>query len=202
MIYRLKGTVLDFEDDFLVVDVNNIGYQVYASSRDLSKVVIDQAVDMHIYTHVREDQITLFGFLKADDRKMYMKLTSVNGVGPKAGMAILSVCSADDIYEAVNSGNSKILQQAKGIGKKVAERIVLDLSGKLPALDSGLPKVGSQGSDSIMNTSAINDCMSALVNMGFKNSQANQAVAQAVKITAINDDFGLLLKESLKILKG
>tara|TARA_Y100001960_G_scaffold327972_1_gene415640 strand:- start:1626 stop:2234 length:609 start_codon:yes stop_codon:yes gene_type:complete len=202
MIYRLKGTVLDFEEDFLVLDVNNVGYQVFASSRDLAKVSIDQAADMHIHTHVREDQITLFGFLSSDDRKMYAKLTSVNGVGPKAGMAILSVCSADDIVEAINTGNSKVLQAAKGIGKKVAERIVLDLSGKLPALSAGLPKVGSQGGDKVMNTSAINDVLSALVNMGFKNAQANQAVSAAVRETAINDDFGLLLKESLRILKG
>ena len=158
---------------------------------------------MHIYTHVREDQITLFGFLSSDDRKMYMKLTSVNGVGPKAGMAILSVCSADDVVEAVNTGNSKILQAAKGIGKKVAERIVLDLSGKLPALSAGLPKVGAQGGEkSVMNTVAINDVISALTNMGFKNAQANQAVSQAVRETAVNDDFGLLLKEALRILKG
>lgn len=202
MIYRLKGTVLDFEEDFLVLDVNNVGYQVFATSKDLAKVSIDQAADMHIYTHVREDQITLFGFLNADDRKMYTKLTSVNGVGPKAGMAILSVCTADDVAEAVTTGNSKMLQQAKGIGKKVAERIVLDLSGKLPALSVGLPKVGSQGGDKVMNTSAINDVISALVNMGFKNAQANQAVSAAVRETAINDDFGLLLKESLRILKG
>lgn len=202
MIYRLKGTVLDFEEDFLVLDVNNVGYQVFATSRDLAKVTIDQAADMHIYTHVREDQITLFGFMSKDDRIMYTKLTSVNGVGPKAGMAILSVCTADDVAEAINMGNSKMLQQAKGIGKKVAERIVLDLSGKLPALSTGLPKVGAQGGDKIMNTSAINDVLSALVNMGFKNAQANQAVSAAVRETAINDDFGLLLKESLKILKG
>lgn len=203
MIYRLKGTVIDFEEDFLVLDVNNVGYQVYASTRDLAKIAIDQAADMHIYTHVREDQITLFGFLTSDDRKMYMKLTSVNGVGPKAGMAILSVCNADDIIEAVNTGNSKILQAAKGIGKKVAERIVLDLSGKLPTLSVELPKVGSQaGEKAVMNTSAINDVISALVNMGFKNAQANQAVSASVRETAVNDDFGLLLKESLRILKG
>jgi Holliday junction DNA helicase RuvA len=203
MIYRLKGTVIDFDEDFLVLDVNNVGYQVFASSRDLSKIAVDQAADMHIYTHVREDQITLFGFLSSDDRKMYMKLTSVNGVGPKAGMAILSVCSADDVVEAVNTGNSKILQAAKGIGKKVAERIVLDLSGKLPTLSAGLPKVGAQGGEkSVMNTVAINDVISALTNMGFKNAQANQAVSQAVRETAVNDDFGLLLKEALRILKS
>lgn len=202
MIYHLKGTVIDFEEDFLVLDVNNVGYQIYASSKVLAKAQVGEALEVSIYTHVREDQITLFGFANVDERKMYLKLLSVNGVGPKMGIAILSVCSVEDVIQAVNSGTPKILQAASGVGKKVAERIILDLSGKLPALSAGI-EVGSKAeSGTPLNSIAINDVISALSNMGFKNMQANQAVAHAVKSTGNNEDFGLLLKESLKVLKG
>jgi len=203
MIYNLKGTIIDFEEDFLVLDVNNVGYQVFAPSRIIAKAQVGEALEMPIYTHVREDQITLFGFSNIDERKMYLKLLSVNGVGPKMGMAILAVCTPEEIIQAVNSGAPKILQAASGVGKKVAERIILDLTGKLPNLSAGLDPVGAKaGANSNMNSLAINDVISALSNMGFKTMQANQAVSQAVQTTQSNDDFGLLLKESLRILKG
>jgi len=202
MIYNLKGTIIDFEDDFVVLDVNNVGYQVFTSNRILAKAQVGNALEMPIYTHVREDQITLFGFANIDERKMYLKLLSVNGVGPKMGMAILSVCTVDEIVQAVNSGTPKILQAASGVRKKVAERVILDLTGKLPNLSAGIEAVGAKASNQNLNSLAINDVISALNNMGFKTMQANQAVAQAVQATQSNEDFGLLLKESLRILKG
>lgn len=203
MIYRLKGIVIDFEDDFLILEVNQVGYQVFVNPRLLSRVQIDQALDLYIYTHIREDQFSLFGFETLDERKMYLKLLNVNGVGPKMALAILSVCSVEDIIQAVNSGAPKILQAASGVGKKVAERIILDLTGKLPTLSVGIESVGAKAKPgSNLNTTAINDVISALNNMGFKNMQVNQAVSKAVKDTNSNDDFGLLLKESLKALKG
>ncbi|MCP4356139.1 MAG: Holliday junction branch migration protein RuvA [Proteobacteria bacterium] len=203
MIYNLKGTIIDFEEGFLVLDVNNVGYQVFAPSRIIAKAQVGEALEMPIYTHVREDQITLFGFSNIDERKMYLKLLSVNGVGPKMGMAVLAVCTAEDVVQAVNSGTPNILQAASGVGKKVAERIILDLAGKLPNLSAGIDPVGAKaGAKSNMNSLAINDVISALSNMGFKTMQANQAVSQAVQATQSNEDFGLLLKESLRILKG
>lgn len=200
MIYHLKGKVLDFEEDFLVLDVNNVGYQVFATAKALNKAQIGEAMSIFIYTHVREDQITLFGFDSLDERRMYLKLLNVNGVGPKMGLAILAACSVEDVVQAVNSGTPKILQAASGVGKKVAERIILDLSGKLPNLSVSMDI--SSGKNSNIQSSAMNDVISALTNMGFKSLQASQAVNQSVKQTQNSDDFGLLLKESLKILKG
>ena len=131
MIYLLAGTVSNVAEDFLVLDVNGVGYQVFAASRTLAQYQEGTAARLFIYTHVREDHIHLYGFATEDERRLFLKLTDVSGVGAKMGLSLLSALSPEELQNAVAGGDVTMLTRANGVGKKLAERIVLELKGKL-----------------------------------------------------------------------
>lgn len=207
MIYLLKGIVVELAENFAVVDVNGVGYQVFASSRSLNNLREGEATTVHIHTHVREDQITLFGFADTEERSMFNCLNDVNGVGAKMALAVLSALSPAEIAEAVNFERPGDLTRAKGVGKKLAERMILELKGKLK---SAMPQISqtaiSQGSAVTASqmsapVSVVSDVVSALANMGFKASDAQAAATQALQAHG-SEEFGALFKESLAILRG
>ena len=176
MIARLKGLLDSTAADACVVDVNGVGYLVSASSKTLGALGGNgSAVVLHIETQVREDAIQLFGFLGEAERDSFRLLTTVQGVGGRVALAILSVLGPDELAPAIAAADTASIARANGVGPKLAARIANELKGKFGAVALGsaapLP-VGSTGGD-------IADALTALAGLGFKPMEASRAVAEA-----------------------
>lgn len=200
MIYLLSGRVAMIAEDFCVIDVGGVGYQTFCSSLTLAKLKEGEAARLSIFTHVREDHIHLFGFSDASERALFVKLLDVSGVGAKVAMALLSALKPQEITEAIARGDVTMLTRANGVGKKVAERIVLELKskiGSLPfAIEGGITVAGNAPQSGV-----VSDVMSALGNMGFKQPQAHAAVISALQQHGGEAAFGDLLKSALNQLR-
>lgn len=178
MIARLTGLVEVLGDGSAVVEVGGVGYLVFCSSRTLTRLQGETAtVRLHIETHVREDHIHLYGFLDQAEQKWFCLLTTVQGVGARVAMAILSALAADEILHAVASGDKNMVARANGVGPKLAARIVAELEDKIggialgPGVTTVTPVDGLSG--------PADDAISALVNLGYGRSEAYGAVARA-----------------------
>lgn len=200
MIHFLKGIVEEITEDALALDVGGVGYKVYAPSRFLSQVAEGEALKVHTFTYVREDIFALYGFADPAERQLFETLMGVSGVGAKMAMGLLSGLSAKEITDAVSTGDVATLTRANGVGKKLAERLILELKSKLGSLDvSNITSITSGGS---VASSGQSDVLSALTNMGFRPAQAQQAIARASEELGEDADFGALLKSALKSLRS
>lgn len=174
MIARLAGTLIEATADSAVVDVNGVGYLVLASGKTLQALpATGGSVVLLTELQVREDSMTLFAFGSAAEREAFRQLTSVQGVGGRLALAILSILSPDELSRAVSAGDKAMIARASGVGPKLAQRIALELQGKLGlvagvAAGAPVPKGG-----------AAADALSALANLGFKPAEASAAVAAA-----------------------
>ena len=200
MIAFVRGNIENLTEENVVIDVNGIGYNVKISAGTAALLPgLGEEVKLYTYTSVREDAFNLFGFLTRDELEIFKKLITVNGIGPKGGLLILSVMSADDIRFAVISGDAKMIAKAPGIGKKTAERVILDLKDKISLEDTLIHKDMSGGSvaeGSDMENSARNEAIEALTALGYSASDA----LRAVKAVQIDDsmDVEVILKLALK----
>lgn len=180
MIAFLKGEVAAVSENRLVLDVNNVGYQIFISGRDAADMPsVGEEVKIYTYLSVREDAMQLFGFLSEDDLEVYKLLLNVNGIGPKAGLGILSVLSADDLRFAVLSDDARTISKAPGIGNKTAQKLILELKDKLSleeAFEKKLQKAENTGSGLEANRG---EAVQALVALGYSNSDALRAVKKA-----------------------
>jgi len=204
MIGMLKGTVIVIGNDEAIIDVGGVGYLVKCSGRTLSMLTVGAEAVLHIETHVREQAITLFGFVEEETRAWFVKLQSVQKVGPKAALAILDVLGPADILSAASLEDKAAFSRAKGVGPSLAARIVMELSGKPPPAGRGFtPTFADAGGDVRVIDStemrAQKDAVSALVNLGIDPSKALRAVASALQA---DDDLDLnaLVKAALKEL--
>lgn len=201
MYAYLKGTVEEITEDNLVLEVNNIGYNIKISSRTANFIgKTGSFVKIYTYTLVREDSFSLYGFLTGDDLEIFKKLITVNGIGPKGGLAILSVMSADELRFAILAGDAKAISKAPGVGAKTAERVILDLKDKISLEDALGPKEGiSTGSFSGEDAvNEKNEAVEALVALGYSAAEALRAVKQ-VEITE-DTTVEEILKASLKYM--
>jgi len=206
MIGMLKGTVIVIGTDEAIIDVNGVGYLVKCSGRTLSTLTVGAEAVLHIETHVREQAITLFGFADEEIRAWFVKLQSVQKVGPKAALAILDVLSPAEILSAASLEDKAAFARANGVGPSLAARIVMELSGKPPPPGRGFtPTFADAGGDvrviDSSEMSAQKDAVSALVNLGIDPSQALRAVASALQADA-NLDLNGLVKAALKELSN
>lgn len=198
MIARLSGLLASVGADSVVVDVNGVGYLVQASSRTLSAVgVLGAAVVLHIDTQVREDAITLYGFTAEDERDWFRLLQSVQGVGGRVALAILSVLPPADLQTAIAMKDQASVARANGVGPKLAARIVNELKDK-----AGTIVVSGGVSAAFVAQSAsggaVKDALSALANLGFKPIDASRAVAEAQAELGDAATFGELVRVALK----
>lgn len=206
MIAYMKGKIADISEDNLVLEVNGIGYNIRISSGTAGLLPgIGEKVKIYTYTYVREDAFLLYGFLTKDDLEIFRRLITVNGIGPKGGLAILSVMTADDLRFAILSGDSKAIAKAPGIGKKTAERVILDLRDKVSIEESFVNKeAGVQGSALLAEhegtNAARNEAVEALTALGYSPSEALKAVKK-VEI-AEGMDTEAVLKLALKNING
>jgi len=201
MYAYLKGTIEEITEDNLVLEVNQIGYNVRISARTANALGnIGSSVKVYTYTLVREDAFYLYGFLTRDDLEIFKKLITVNGIGPKGGLAILSVMSADELRFAIAAGDAKAIARAPGVGAKTAERVILDLRDKISLEDTLVPKengVTASISDSGAGNGK-NEAIEALTALGYSASDALRAVKQ-VNVTD-KDSVEDILKAALKYL--
>lgn len=200
MIAFVKGIIEDLTEENVVIDTGNIGYNIKVSTGTAALLPgIGTEVKLYTYTCVREDSFSLFGFLSRDDLEIFKKLITVNGIGPKGGLAILSVMSADNLRFAIMSGDAASIAKAPGIGKKTAERVILDLKDKISLEDTLVHRemqAVSQTQGGLADHHAANEAVEALVALGYSASDALHAVKS---VQATEDmDVEAILKMALK----
>lgn len=199
MIARLKGIVDSLGDDWVILDVNGVGYLAFCSGKTLSQLTIGEAARLEIETHVREDHIHLYGFGDEYERDWFRLLTSVQGVGAKVGLAILGVLSGEELLQTIAAADKAGITRAPGVGPKLATRILSELKDKVGNLTLGLGStsaakdrpVGGSVSD---GNSEVRDAASALVNLGYAPSDALGAVSRA----AANSETALDVQELIR----
>lgn len=184
MIAYLRGKVLTTTAETAIVDINGVGYEVYCSGGAFRKIVVGQYVELHTYLQVKEDGMTLFGFESVKEKELFLKLTSVSGVGPKLGIAVLATLSGEEFAQVIATTDVKRLSAVKGLGKKTAEKIILELHGKISAAEvmsaSGDPITAATAPTSATKLSAADEeAVSALMGLGFTRVESAQAVKKA-----------------------
>ncbi len=200
MYAYIKGEIIDISEDNLVLECNNIGYNIRIPLSVAQRLPgIGATVKIYTYTSVREDAFNLFGFLSKDDVEIYKKLIAVNGIGPKGALSILSAMSADDLRFAILSGDAAAIAKAQGVGKKSAERIILELRDKVQFMGSAATDLEVlTSSDTTAETNAKNEAIEALTSLGYSPSDALRAVRQ-IELTE-DMDAGTILKQALKLI--
>jgi len=203
MIGKLKGVVDSFGDDYLILDVHGVGYQVFCSSKTMSGLPqVGEAMVLSIETHVRETEINLFGFSSSLEREWFRLLQNVQGVRAKVALAILGTLTPGELASAIALQDKAMVARAPGVGPKVAQRIVLELKAKAPALSGdaigaiGLQQELGEG----VAASNVADAVSALINLGYAGAQASAAVAKALKNAGEEADTQTLIRLGLKEL--
>jgi Holliday junction DNA helicase RuvA len=201
MIAALRGTVDQAAEDFVVIDVNGVGYLVFASARTLRGLPpVGSEVRLQIETHVREDHIHLYGFLDAAERDWFRLLLTVQGVGAKVALALLSALSPQELATAIAAQDRTAITRAQGVGPKLGQRLVTELKEKAAAMvmPAALAKrlPGSEAPSGSVNEDAV----SALVNLGYKRAEAFGAVARATQNLGDKPDLQALIRAGLREL--
>ena len=203
MIGKLKGIIDSYGEDFIIVDVNGVGYVVHCSARTLQALPArGEPVALAIETHVREDQIRLFGFPTAVEREWFRLLQTVQGVGTKVALSVLGTLSPADLATAVAMRDKAMIARAPGVGQKVAERIVTELKDKAPAYADVDPAVVRLAGavDEKRAAGPVADAVSALINLGYGQPQAAAAIAAAARSAGEGADAARLIRLGLKEL--
>ncbi len=186
MIGWLKGSVRAIDPAGLVLmDVGGVGYEIMVSMQTLCRLNAGDEAELFIHTHVREDQITLFGFASQRERALFRKLTQVSGIGARTGLNILSGMSVEELLAAIDASDDVAIARTPGIGKKTAQRLILELRGKLAADEA--PAAAQAG--------VLNDVRSALLNLGYKPAQVDAALRKIENTGELEGMFKAALKE-------
>lgn len=193
MIAYLRGKVLTTTAETAILDVNGVGYEVYCSGGAFRTLTVGAIGEVYTYLQVKEDGMTLFGFDSPKEKELFLKLISVSGVGPKMGISILATLSVDDFAMAIATADVKRLAAVKGLGKKTAEKIVLELHGKISAVEvlgaSGDTLTPAAEAATPAKLSAQDEeAVSALMGLGFTRTESVQAVKKAHELGAKTTD--------------
>jgi Holliday junction DNA helicase RuvA len=203
MIARIFGTLISKSVQQVVVDTQGVGYRIVVPLTTFYDLPEEgELVTLHIYTHVKEDAISLFGFLTPGEREIFQVMISVSGIGPKLGLNILSGISPAELMTAIVQGDLRRLVAIPGVGKKMAERLILELKDKVhkmpPAAAVSPQEIGARQMDVLME-----DALSALINLGYKQGPAKEALDRVLEdSTAREASLNEVLKGALKILAG
>lgn len=184
MIAYLRGRVLAVTAETAILDVNGVGYELFCTSGAFSKLTQGETAELYTYLQVKEDGMMLFGFATVKEKELFLKLITVSGVGPKMGIAVLASLSADDFAQAVATADVKRLSAVKGLGKKTAEKIVLELHGKISAAEvisaSGDALTAAlETATSVKLSPQDEEAIAALMGLGFTRNESAQAVKRA-----------------------
>jgi Holliday junction DNA helicase RuvA len=203
MIAYLSGKILEKQANTVIIDVGGIGYEATIPLSTFYELgEIGEDVSLRIFTYVREDTLQLFGFKTLQERELFLKLITVSGIGPKAGISMLSGMNSDEIIAAIRTDNLARLTSIPGIGKKTAERLVIELRDKVATLASISSESTTISTDGLLPASTneiYDDAISALVNLGYQRNAAEKAVNKAVQ-EGIEMSVQKLLRRSLQLL--
>lgn len=182
MIAYLKGELRSSSDDSMIVVTNGVGYELICSANTIDGFFGEAEVELHVYTHVREDQISLFGFHSLVEKKLFLSLIKVNGIGPKLAVTILSAAKVSDIVDLIENSDAKGLAKLPRIGKKTAEQMILSLKGKLVTSEEE-PAARSAG------VAPKIEVVSALVNLGFRINEVEPVVEELDATLSVEDQI-------------
>lgn len=196
MIARLSGLVGEIGEDSAIIDVGGVGYLIFCSGRTLSRLpAIGESVRVEVETHVREDHIHLYGFIDSAERSWFRLLTTVQGVGARVGLAILSVLSGDELVQAIAAQDKAAVTRANGVGPKLAGRIVTELKDKVGGIALGPVGAADAG---VAGEAYGEEAISALVNLGYARGDAFNAIAKAGKQLGDNAPLEALIRIGLQ----
>ena len=200
MIAFVRETAVDMTENSVIVEAGGIGYEIYMTGTDLSQIHMGEDVKIHTYFNVREDAMQLYGFRSKDDLQMFKLLLGVNGVGPKAAVGVLAGITADELRFAILSDDVKTLSKAPGIGKKTAQKLILELKDKMKLEDAFELKLAHEQEKAVAGLGEISDgrqeAVEALVALGYSSTDALRAVRKVTDVAP--DDVEGLLKAALK----
>ena len=200
MIAFVRGTAVDMTENSVIVEAGGIGYEIYMTGTDLSQIHMGEEVKIHTYFNVREDAMQLYGFRSKDDLQMFKLLLGVNGVGPKAALGVLAGITADELRFAILSDDVKTLSKAPGIGKKTAQKLILELKDKMKLEDAFELKLAHEQEKAVAGLGEISDgrqeAVEALVALGYSSTDALRAVRKVTDVAP--DDVEGLLRAALK----
>ena len=197
MIAHIRGQILSKSPNSVVIECNGVGYELAISVTTFTGLGNEgSTAALHAYTHVREDALALFGFTELTEKRLFEKLLTISGIGPKLAITVLSGISADRLVSAIRGGDHATLTKMPGIGKKTAERVVLELKDKLEDM------AGSAASPAAAPLSATaDDVLSALINLGYPRPSAQKAVETAAKDPDVAGDFEKLFRASMSAVR-
>lgn len=201
MIAHIRGHIVSKSPSSVIVECAGVGYELAISVATYTELgEAGAAAVLHVHTHVREDALLLFGFKELTEKRLFEKLLTISGIGPKLAITVLSGISADRLVTAIRSGDHGTLTKIPGIGKKTAERVVLELKDKLEDL-AGAPPVAAAGSAAPSLGAIAEDVLSALVNLGYPRPVALKAIEAASKNGAVTTDFEQLFRASIAAVR-
>jgi len=199
VIAHIRGQLLYKIPNYVVVDCGGVGYELWISVTTFTELgEVGSEVRLHVHTHVREDALQLFGFYEVTEKLLFEKLLTISGIGPKLAITVLSGITADRLVAAIRGGDHGTLTKIPGIGKKTAERVVLELKDKMEGLAGAVPVSGS-ATPSLGATAE--DVLSALVNLGYPRPIAQKAVETAAKDSAGSADFEKLFRAAMAAVR-
>lgn len=191
MIATLEGIVSEKLLDVVVLNVHGVGYGLLVTNEDYGHLNVGEAAKVYVYEHIREVSYDLFGFVKLDTKKLFEQLLGVNGVGPKMALNVLSIGTTNDVRQAIATGDVKFIQQANGVGKRVAERLVVDLKDKVGLEGVELSMTGLLQSDNIV---LADEAAQALVSLGYSPQDAAKSLQNIDEKLPTEDRIKLALK--------
>lgn len=197
MIYNLNGKLTYVDPAFIVIECGGVGFKCFASTTTITSIsTVGTNVNVLTYMSVKEDSIDLYGFATQEELNAFKLLISVSGIGPKAAMAILSVLPPDRLSVAVSSGDVKAIQSAQGVGKKTAERVVLELKDKMVGIGSSHTNTIVEGIQSVAQSDNAQEAVEVLVSLGFNQSEAASVVGTMDKSLSVDE----MIRKGLKSL--
>lgn len=197
MIYNLNGKLTYVDPTFIVIECGGVGFKCFASTTTITSIsTVGTNVNVLTYMSVKEDSIDLYGFATQEELNAFKLLISVSGIGPKAAMAILSVLPPDRLSVAVSSGDVKAIQSAQGVGKKTAERVVLELKDKMVGIGSARTNTIVEGIQSVAQSDNAQEAVEVLVSLGFNQSEAASVVGTMDKSLSVDE----MIRKGLKSL--
>lgn len=189
MIAYLRGTVINKLNNYFILELNNIGYAVYAAENFLNNLKVGAEIEIYTHHHVREEADDLYGFPSLDELELFELLLGVSGVGPKSALGVLAMAASGDIKEAIVRGDANLLTKVAGIGQKTAERVVLELKTKVLRINGGVAALNN------LSSGTGSDEIDALMSLGYTLSEARSALNM---VDSNISDSGERVKEALK----
>lgn len=193
MIATLTGTIAEKIGDIVVIDVQGVGYGVLVTSEDFGALATGNHAKVYVHEHIREQSHDLFGFVGLDTMQLFEQLLNVNGVGPKMALSVLSTGSAGEVRRAIAGGDLKFIQRASGVGKRVAERIVVDLKDKVGLAGVDLASTGMLQSDAFLTNQ--DEAVEALVSLGYSPQDASAALTKVDPTLPTEERIKLALRK-------